>query len=453
MAIQLKLTDTAWKNLSPEEKLDMRLKAWLSPPGINFTSPEAEEAYKSRVRNVIDAIKLKKTPARIPVLPSIGGFAAAYCGYTERDLMYDVDKAIEVANKCTLEFQIDTKVGANVQPGRVWDILDFRLYSWPGHGVDEKGGRQFNESEYMRADEYAALMRDPTDFYWRTYLPRVLGALEPFHTLPYLPLRENASTGAPTLLGAYGRPEIETALQKLVEAGKETLKWQQKMAPANRKLTELGFPDSASSQSSAPFDKLGNTLRGTHGIVSDMFRQPEKLLEALDWVAPQMVELGVSGARLGGCPIVSMPIHRGADGFMSDEQFKRFYWPTLRQVILGLIKEGLVPRVFAEGGYNSRLETIRDLPKGRTIWHFDYTDMTRAKDILGNIACIQGNIPVALIHTGTPGQIEDYCRKLIDTAGKGGGFILSTGAGIDRGGKLENVLTMIKCGKEYGVYR
>lgn len=113
----------------------------------------------------------------------------------------------------------------------------------------------------------------------------------------------------------------------------------------------------------------------------------------------------------------------------------------------------LIPRVFAEGGYNSRLAIIRDLPKGRTIWHFDYTDMTRAKEILGDIACIQGNIPVALIHTGTPDQMEAYCRKLIDTVGKGGGFILSTGAGIDRGGKLENVLAMIKCGKEYGVCR
>lgn len=453
MVSQVKTTEVTWKTLSPDEKLERRLGAWLSATGVKFATPEAEETYKSRVRNMIDVVRLKRTPDRIPVLPSFGGFAAAYYGYTERELMYDVDKAIEVATKSTLEFQIDAKIGANIQSGRVWDILDFRLYSWPGHGVDEKAGRQFNEGEYMKADEYDVLMRDPSDYYWRTYLPRIMGALEPLHTVSYLPLREGSSTGAPTMLGAYGRPEVEVALQKLVEAGKETLRWQQKMTPANKRLTELGFPDVASSTSSAPFDKIGNTLRGTREIIRDMYRQPEKLLEALEWVTPQMVESGVAGARLGACPIVSMPIHRGADGFMSDEQFRKFYWPTLRKVILGLIEEGLVPRLFAEGGYNSRLEVIRDLPRGKTIWHFDYTDMTRAKELLGDVACIQGNVSVALIHTGTPEQTVAYCRKLIDTAGKGGGFIFSTGAGIDRGGKVENIRAMIKCAKEYGVYR
>ena len=33
-------------------------------------------------------------------------------------------------------------------------------------------------------------------------------------------------------------------------------------------------------------------------------------------------------------------MHRGADGFMSDEQLERFYWPTLKAVLLGLIEAG-----------------------------------------------------------------------------------------------------------------
>jgi len=33
-------------------------------------------------------------------------------------------------------------------------------------------------------------------------------------------------------------------------------------------------------------------------------------------------------------------VHRGADGFMSDEQFERFCWPTLKAVLLGLIEAG-----------------------------------------------------------------------------------------------------------------
>jgi len=50
---------------------------------------------------------------------------------------------------------------------------------------------------------------------------------------------------------------------------------------------------------------------------------------------------------------------------------------------MGLINEGFVPLLFAEGGYNSRLEVISDLPKGKTVWWFENTDMARAKQTVG----------------------------------------------------------------------
>jgi len=43
---------------------------------------------------------------------------------------------------------------------------------------------------------------------------------------------------------------------------------------------------------------------------------------------------------------------------MSDKHFQTFRWPTLKKVIMGLINEGFVPLLFADGGYNSRLEVI-----------------------------------------------------------------------------------------------
>ena len=49
-------------------------------------------------------------------------------------------------------------------------------------------------------------------------------------------------------------------------------------------------------------------------------------------------------------------------------------------------------------------------------------------------------------------SLEDYCKKLIDTAGKGGGFIMSNGAFFDEA-KAENLKAMIDFTKEYGVYK
>ena len=137
---------------------------------------------------------------------------------------------------------------------------------------------------------------------------------------------------------------------------------------------------------------------------------------------------------------------------MSDEQFEKFYWPTFRKVIIGLINEGCVPMLFAEGKYNRRLKVIKDLPRGKVMWHFDQTNMFRAKEILGNSACIVGNVPASLLRTGTPQSVKEYCRKLIEVCGKDGGFILTGGASIDKGNP-DNLRAMIEAVEEYGIYK
>ncbi len=444
--------EAPWETLSPAEKLERRFAAWLAADGIKFAGPAAEADYKSRVTNVIDALQLKRTPARIPVLPNLGGFAETYCGYTSYDVMHDVDKAIDVMTRCTQEFQIDTTIAANAQSARVWEILDFKTYIWPGHGLPvDAEGVQFVEGEYMFADEYDAFLYDPTDYYWRIYLPRILGAVEPLGTLGYLPYA-GQTAGVPSSLSVFGRPEIEEALLKLIEAGKEGAKRQQKMAPASRKMTELGYPSMGGGNSKAPFDLIGDAFRGTNGIIKDMYQRPEKLMAAMDRLVPILIRMGVNSARIGGSPLVGFALHKGADGFMSAEHFKTFYWGPLRKVCMGLIEEGLIPRLGAQGGYNSRLEVIRDLPKGRALWAFGYaTDMARAKEAIGDVACLMGNVPATRLHTGTPEETADFCRHLIDVAGKGGGYLFSTAA-VDRKARVENVKAMIKTAKEYGVY-
>jgi uroporphyrinogen-III decarboxylase len=162
--------------------------------------------------------------------------------------------------------------------------------------------------------------------------------------------------------------------------------------------------------------------------------------------------MGVANARQNGCPVVFIPLHKGADGFMSEEQFKKFYWPTLKGLITGLIAEGCIPFPWAEGGYNTRLKLIKDVPKGKVIWGFDTTDMAKAKEILGDVACIGGNMSIATLSVGTVQNVKDSVKKLIADAGKGGGYIMMSGAVIENVPPA-NVKAMIDATKEYGVYK
>ena len=95
-------------------------------------------------------------------------------------------------------------------------------------------------------------------------------------------------------------------------------------------------------------------------------------------------------------------------------------------MLLGLIEEGLVPWVFAEGAYNERLEVIADeeIPAGRMVWMFDATDMERAKATVGRRQCIGGNVPAALFTMGTPEEMDAYVKDLLGKTAEDGGFIL-----------------------------
>ena len=120
-------------------------------------------------------------------------------------------------------------------------------------------------------------------------------------------------------------------------------------------------------------------------------------------------------------------------------------------MLLGLINEGCVPFPWAEGGYNSRLEDIKGMPPGKVIWGFDNTDMAQAKKILGNEACITGNIHSSLLEIGTPEDVKQQVKDLIKIAGEGGGYIMMNGATIENVNPA-NVKAMIDATKEYGAY-
>ena len=57
-----------------------------------------------------------------------------------------------------------------------------------------------------------------------------------------------------------------------------------------------------------------------------------------------------------------------------------------------------------------------------------------------------------LLNTGSVQEVEEYCKKLIDNVGKGGGFIMDGAIGIPDEANPENVKAMADITKTYGVY-
>jgi hypothetical protein len=222
------------------------------------------------------------------------------------------------------------------------------------------------------------------------------------------------------------------------------------MGCSGETTARLGLPTLWGPTIKAPYDCIADTLRGTKGIVMDRYRQPEKIIAAAERFVPLQIDMAVRFSFFMESPLVCIPLHKGADGYMSDADFRTFYWPTLKAVLQGIIDQGLVPWVFAEGGYNERLEAIvdRDLPTGAIMWWFDQTDMVAAKQALGGYAAIGGNVPSAMLALGDRAQVEAYVTKLLDDVAVDGGFVLGPGGMVDDA-KPETMKAMIDTARRW----
>ena len=444
--------DKKWEEMSAEEKRASRFDAWLSAPGVQFQNTETEASYKKAITRFKDALLLEKIPDRVPII-LLGTFMPGHLyGVTPYEAMYDTDKLASAYRRFLLDYKPDYYVTpALIGSGKIFDILDYKQYRWPGHGISKESGYQCIEAEYMSAEEYDALIDDPSDFWIRTWFPRIFGALEPLKSLSaFTDLWEIVLVSVHMI--PFGIPPVQSALKALMDAGNEAMAWLQKIMGLEMEVKSLGFPSMFGGATKAPYDILADTLRGTKGTMIDLYRRPDKVLKAVERLTPLAIKQGVGGATMNGNPVVFIPLHKGADGFMSDEQFKKFYWPTLKEVIFGLSQEGCVPFLFCEGSYNARLDYLKELPKGSCLWIFDRTDMAKAKEMLEDTLCIGGNVPSGLILTGTAEKVKTYCKNLIDVAGKGGGYIMSFGTAMDEG-NAETIHAMVDFTKEYGVYK
>jgi hypothetical protein len=441
-----------WEEMTAEEKRVARFEAWIAPQGVQFQSPDAEASYRAAVVRFKDAVQMEKRPDRVPVL-LLSTFMPSYLyGVSAYEAMYDTDKLVAAHKKFLEDYRPDYYVTpALIGAGKIFDILDYKQYKWPGHGISEQSGYQAVEGEYMLAEDYEALIDDPSDFWVRRWMPRVFGALEPLkHLSAFTDAWEIVLVSLQMI--PFGVPPVQNALKALLDAGNEAMAWIQKIAGFEMGAKAMGFPSCFGGATKAPFDIIGDTLRGTRGMMMDMYRRPDMVLKAVERFTPLAIKQGVAGATMNGCPVVFIPLHKGADGFMSDEQFRTFYWPTLKALILGLVDEGCVPFLFCEGSYNTRIEYLKELPKGSCLWIFDRTDMKKVKQLVGDRICIGGNVPSGMILMGTPEQVKAYCKDLIDVAGKGGGYIMSFGTSMDEG-KAETIHAMVDFTREYGVYK
>jgi hypothetical protein len=389
--------------------------------------------FNERLQRVNDAVCLKETD-RIPFVPYFCSVVQRLYGASYRDIFYDHARAGEAMLQFYRDYPLcDAFYSAGFVSGRANELAGSTMIDWPGRpgsAVPIYSSHQVIEHEYMAPEEYPELLNDFTGFMLRKYIPRAYSQLPGFSSFGLTPtIVLNTTFLAPM----YSPKALET-YRTLKEIGKKDAEARAAFQVFTDKLAAMGMPPFLTGHSEAPFDILGDYFRGTLGLMVDLFEYEDEIQAVCDMFAQQQIA-ALQCFRNAQMPVkrVFFPLHKGMDGFMSPAQYEKLYWQPLRKIIMALIEMDVTPIIYTEGKYSSRLHHLADVPKGKVIYHFEDVDMKEAKRVLGGIACISGNLPVALMEFGKKEQVTDYCKYLIDTCAPGGGYI------FDFNGSLENV--------------
>jgi len=395
---------------------------------------DMEALYQRRMKRYVTAMRGGK-PDRIPIRPFVAEFIATYAGYTCQEVVHDYTKAFEATCKCAADFDWDATVPNMVY---VWtgltQALGLKYYAIPGIDISKDFGFQYKEpseeTAYMKVEEYDEFIADPTGFLYNVWLPRVS-----------------------TDVKGPGEPSTMRGNLALVKGGMAMMQYFNAFGPQCERLRkESGTVSAISGIFKAPLDILADKLRGYIGLVMDLVERPKKVMAACEALMPHLTWTALSGAD----PAKNVPIgwwmHRGCVPFISRDHFEKIFWPTTKPILQEIWKRGQQVLMYAEGKWAPHLERFRELPAGSVVYHCDRDDPLEVRRKLGEGFCLSGGIPNGLLAFGTPEQVRQRCKHVIDGVAGSGAYIMDSSAIMQNDAKVENVRAMTDFTREYGVY-
>jgi hypothetical protein len=333
----------------------------------------------------------------------------------------------------------------------VWalDEIGVEWIKWPGKHIDDPDtSYQILDKERMTQEELTEFAEDPTHFLLTKYLPRNYAALKPFEKFNFqFPVMARGAF----CFSPFSDPDILECIAKIQKCNEGLAEWGKFVGHYNQKLISKGYPIGSGCIGDTPFDMIGDTMRGMINILMDMLECPDELMAAVQTATRLCVRATLRRAKSMRVKYVWFMLHNGFDNFMSDEDFGKFYWPGMKAQIDSLVENGFTPIVFCQGLYNNRMDFLADVPKGKVVYSFEASDIIKAKKALEGKACVMGNVSATTLAAGTPEEMAEECKRMLDACAPGGGFIMDFSSGIDVA-KPENLRAFFDVCEIYGKY-
>jgi len=380
--------------------------------------PIKEEAMTS-IERVMTAMALKE-PDRVPVWPLIDFLPVQYYNVTAQELIED--------------------------PVKSQEAYEWMYQKLGGYDIAMAGGGQYMQYINPFPDIFSAYYLD-----WR--LPgKMLGPKES-------PQLVEQSLDDPFMTEHDYDKIIEKGMLWLANfkrAGMKEMKnlgviGPQVTANVQRWWNHFQVPTFTDGSAANPFILL-SVFRGATNFMKDIYRYPDKIKEVSDFLIDNLILMGEYGVSMSGGKTILVGATRASADFISIKHFEELFWPYFKKMVTTYVNKGYLVQLHMDTNWTDRLHYLLELPKGTIYMHIDErTDIFKAKEILGDHMCIQGNLKPSLFKLGTPAMVEKQTKEIIDGCAEGGGLFV--GSEIPDDAKLENVKAMIDTCKTYGVYK
>lgn len=389
------------------------------------------------------------TPDRVPFVPSLGNVYCLEYGVTVKDAMTDIRNVIPAMDQLCQEIDPDALFVPIFFPMKTMERLKSNCMGWPGSKPEfgDNSVYQVFDSCWLEDEEYEDFLKDPSLFLLNKVLAKKYGALEGLSMLnPY-------SLCGTTVLGfgSLAAPPLKAALQSMMEAADLTREYLRGMIELNLHAVQEGYPIWGDFVVMNPFDEFADNIRGLVNTVMDLKMDPDLLEEAVNRMADVTIPSAIAQGKMMHARYAFIPLHAGVDEFMSPDDYHDYYWPPLKRLLDELIRNDITPMVMCEGSYYTRLETLKEVQKGKVVYFFEKQDMKKAKDVLAKTACIAGNFDTGLLMHGTKEQIEEETKRLLDICAPGGGYMMSNSMSVDQCSR-ENLVAWHDAVVKYGRY-
>lgn len=387
---------------------------------------------------------------RVPFAPKVGLSYAQAADISAYEALVDLRNLKPGVENFLRRYESDLFWAPSAYPINVMEVLGTTAIRWPGAtwGIERNKSFQVCDATYMEEEEYDEFLQNPGHFLMTKVWLRKHTKLKGLSKISFNNVVE---FGHFSSMAAFADPEVRETLLTLMAAGEQAKRWNEAQALLRETAQAMQVPIGSIVGQTAPYDMLADNIRGYLNVPMDIFEIPDKVKAAVEVMCTMALE-NVERIKGMGAKYCFMPLHGGTDDFMSDDTYLEFYLPTLRRVIEREMKLGIIPCIFFEGKYDRRLELLRDeLPDGTCMAMFEQVDIARAKKILGEKMCICGNLPGALLAYGTPEEIVEETKRMLDICAPGGGFVMDCSMSMDHY-REENMDAWARTTWEYGAY-